>query len=137
NRRHPDNRAHRHHGRASLRERGANYRNGENRSDTGDRIAWTNDNRISALNGVDHARSGVTLLGANKAHRLYVKRPMILYKVFLKGNFTLWRGDTRFNALIGHGKNRRLHAEPSTHSPNNLRKLVTFLQKPCSRDMRR
>src|SRR5918999_6318882 len=130
-----NNRTHTHHRRGSFGKRRANSWHSENRSNTRNRVAWTEDNGFSTCDRVEQPRRRGALLDAGKAHLCYFRRPAILDKIFLKGNFSLRRDEAGFNPIIGHGQKPRVDAKFSANHAANLGELSALVQKPGPRNM--
>ena len=94
---------------------------------------------IAAARSIASSTPGAGRLDSTPAKRIAVTsaRPVFLDKKFLKGNFSLRRLHARFNALVGHGQNRRLDAQGAADSVGRLRQSETFIQESSARDMRR
>src|SRR5205814_9078286 len=103
-----------------------NSRHRKNWSDARHRIAWRNQHRLSARNGIEHSRSGLRVAGSSETHGVYLILVSALYKIFLETDLAIGCFDSRLNWLIAHRQNTRAQSEAVTNCARRLRKRLAL-----------
>jgi hypothetical protein len=114
----------------------ADARHGENRANTDERIAGTNDHAIGVANGFEHARCGVSVLDAFEVNGADAGNRVVLDEVFLKVHAAVARFDDGGNGLIGHWKDAGFDAERVANVVGGLRESFAVREHVRAMNMR-
>src|SRR5262245_7861238 len=112
-----------------------NPRNCQGRTDTGHRIARTDDDPSRGANSLEHTGRRTALCDAGIENLFNVRLPAPFDEIFLKGNFTFRSLNSRLDAIVRHGKNPGFDAETVPKPVRDIGQFETRAQEACSRNV--